>query len=130
MSSTSSTTPKDRLPAKDVAKYRTSQLKKQKGICPLCKTEILPDEAALDHDHSTGHVRMVLHRSCNSAEGRVIRWAGRNRAATPQEFLRNLLKYWAKDYTQNPEHYTHGAAKRRRSRKLKKQRRAAKGKKK
>ena len=119
-----------RLAAKDIAAYREKLLKKQKGICPLCKTPILEGEAALDHDHGTGHIRMVLHLSCNSAEGRVIRWASRNRAATPQEFLRNLLKYWAKDYTKNPEHHTHGAAKRRRSRKVKKQRKANKGKKK
>ena len=118
-----------RLAARDIKEYRAKLLKKQKGICPLCKTELLPEDAALDHCHITGHIRAVLHTSCNSAEGRIIRWASRNRASSPEVFIRNLVRYWAKDYSKNPEHYTHGAAKRRRSRKLKKQRRAARKKK-
>lgn len=106
-----------RLKPTEVKAYREEQLKRQKGKCPLCHEELLPADATLDHCHTTGHVRMVLHRSCNSAEGRILMWAGkRSRGDDPVLFLRNLLKYWAKDYRKNPTHHTHGAVKRKRRR--------------
>ena len=82
-------------------------LKAQGGICPLCLTGILPKEAALDHDHNTGHVRCVLHKSCNSAEGRIVSWAKRSRAKDPYFFLKNLYDLHRKDYSSNPIHPTH-----------------------
>lgn len=39
------------------------------GVCGLPFTKV--DGAVLDHCHDTGYIRGALHRSCNSAEGRV-----------------------------------------------------------
>lgn len=53
--------------------------KKQDGLCPLCGKEIdikIPREGVMDHDHDSGEVRGILHRSCNAAEGKVANAAG------------------------------------------------------
>jgi len=64
----------DTMKNKDLKPYRLALLKKQGYVCPLCELELLPEDAALDHCHTTGHVRQVLHRSCNSAEGKILHW--------------------------------------------------------
>jgi hypothetical protein len=75
-------------------------------------------EGAYDHCHETGHLRDVLHLACNSAEGKILHWAGRrSRGDDPDFFLRNLLKYWKKDYSKNPLHPSHGKPRRKRGRK-------------
>lgn len=51
----------------------------QGGLCPLCGEAIdltKPREGVIDHDHDTGEIRGVLHRSCNSGEGKVANAAG------------------------------------------------------
>ena len=109
--------PEGKLRQQDVKEYRERELKKQKGICPLCRTSLLFEDATLEHCHSTGYIRGVLHRSCNSGEGRVLTWAGkRSRGDDPELWLRNLLRYWKKDYSENPIHHTHGRKKRRKKR--------------
>lgn len=50
------------------------QLAAQGGLCPLCLLPIdlsIDREGVIDHDHETGECRGVLHRSCNSCEGKV-----------------------------------------------------------
>lgn len=86
--------------------YRLRILKEQNYICPLCETKIEPEEAVLDHLHGdTGNIRSVLHRSCNASEGRILTFAGqRCRSDNPLKFLKNLVKYWEKDFTDNPIH--------------------------
>jgi hypothetical protein len=107
-----------KLKAAEVKAYRERQIKRQKGICPLCHEELLIPDATLDHCHTTGHVRMALHRSCNAAEGRILHWAGsRSRGDDPLLFIRNLAEYWEKEFAGNPLHHTHGQAKRKRKRK-------------
>lgn len=81
-----------------------NRLLKENPICPLCHEIIEPDEAALDHCHDTGHVRRVLHRSCNHAEGVVKKAIRRSRSRSPEEFLANLLCYWDTDFSANPIH--------------------------
>ena len=52
----------------------------QDGNCPLCKKPIdvaIKGEGVLDHDHDTGEIRGVLHRSCNAAEGKISNAAAR-----------------------------------------------------
>ena len=106
-----------KLKTSEIKGYREQQLKKQRGICPLCKTAIKPEEATLDHCHKEGHVRQVLHRSCNGAEGRILSWAGkRSRGDDPVEFLRAVIRYWQKDFSKNPLHPTHGVPRKRRKR--------------
>lgn len=97
----------NRLKQKELAQYRAELLKKQHSVCPLCGHKIEPEEACLDHDHGTGYIRFVLHRSCNSAEGRIVSWAKRSRADDPYEFLRNLYDLHRKDYSSNPIHPKH-----------------------
>lgn len=105
------------LKAKDVKEYRERQVRRQKGICPLCREKLNFEDATLDHCHETGNIRMALHRSCNAAEGRILMWAGRrSRGEDPAEFLKNLIAYWKRDFSTKPIHHTHGK-KRKRKRK-------------
>lgn len=96
-----------KLRPKDLATYRLELLEKQSYICPLCRDTIHPEEACLDHDHDTGFIRFVLHRSCNAAEGRILSWAKRSRAKDPYEFLHNLYNMHRKSYNNNPIHPKH-----------------------
>ncbi len=114
-----------RLKPKEVAKYRESQRKKQNGRCPLCKGYIRKEQATLDHDHSTGHVRTTLHRNCNSVEGRILHWARRS-GTSPKKFLENLLKYWDMDYSKNPLHPNHRTTKQKKATNLRRRIRKAK----
>lgn len=59
----------------------------QNGNCPLCGKEIdlsIKGEGVIDHDHDTGEIRGVLHRSCNAAEGKIsnaaARWGAKSAA--------------------------------------------------
>ena len=99
-----------RLKQSKLKEHREQTLKKQNNICPLCGNSILPEEATLDHDHDTGLVRQVIHRSCNAAEGRIKSWIRRSRFdkdSDPTVFLNNLIDYLKSDYSSNPEHPTH-----------------------
>lgn len=52
----------------------------QGGLCPLCGLPIdttVKGEGVIDHDHDTGEIRGVLHRSCNAAEGKISNAAAR-----------------------------------------------------
>lgn len=69
--------------------YVAKLLKEQGGLCPLCGKEIdlsIKGEGVLDHDHDTGRIRGVLHRSCNAAEGKIAnaaaRWGAKSAAYT------------------------------------------------
>ncbi|BAS69541.1 putative DNA endonuclease VII [Pectobacterium phage PPWS1] len=76
-------------------------LQQQGGVCPLCGNPVdLTEKGALvlDHDHETGQVRGALHRSCNSAEGKVANAAGRWGAKSMRyddiiPFLERLVVY-------------------------------------
>ena len=52
-------------------------------MCPLCGKPISlqvmgnKSDYVVDHDHETGEIRVVLHRSCNAAEGKVSNAAAR-----------------------------------------------------
>ncbi len=97
-----------RLKQTELKKQRTEMLSKQNSVCPLCNELILEEDAVLDHDHGTGKVRSVLHRSCNQAEGRIKSWINRSRFVGDHEvFLQNLIEYIQCDYSDNPEHPSH-----------------------
>ena len=52
----------------------------QGGLCPLCCKPIdltEKGEGVVDHNHDTGEIRGVLHRSCNAAEGKISNAAAR-----------------------------------------------------
>lgn len=88
--------------------WAIGQVQKQGGICPLCGEPIsllvkgARSDYVVDHDHSTGEIRGVLHRSCNAAEGKVANAAGRWGAKSMQSpavraWLTKLLAYWNQD---------------------------------
>lgn len=86
--------------------YREALAESQGWVCPLCESELTEGNVTLDHDHGTGHCRMALCRNCNSIEGRVLHWVKRTQGDSTQ-WLRNLMEYWAKDWTDNPVYPTH-----------------------
>jgi len=99
----------------EIAPLREKLLRKQKGICPLCKRDV--KDPNLDHDHKTGGIRATLCRNCNRVEGKVAHWIntmGINRVTA----LRLLIKYWMKFDDKEPSiiHPTHGKPVRRKRR--------------
>lgn len=51
----------------------------QGGLCAICQKPIdltIKGEGVVDHDHDSGEIRGVLHRSCNAAEGKIANAAG------------------------------------------------------
>ncbi|AFR52565.1 putative DNA endonuclease VII [Pseudomonas phage MPK7] len=86
------------------SQQRTFTLKlwaEQNKLCPLCGKPIdisVKGEAVMDHDHETGLVRGVLHRSCNTAEGKITNAAGSWGCKSMKysdiiPYLRSLLTY-------------------------------------
>lgn len=61
----------EHLKASQVAPVRARLLAEQGGKCALCKQPCVADKAVLDHCHSEGMIRGVLHRSCNSLLGKL-----------------------------------------------------------
>lgn len=41
----------------------------QNNICPICLEEIPENDMAVDHDHTTGEVRGIVHHVCNLGLG-------------------------------------------------------------
>jgi len=90
------------IPRTNMKAMTVKILKDQGGLCLLCKCRIdlsIPKEGCLDHDHESGEVRGVLHRSCNAAEGKVANAAGRWGAKGMSyelivPWLENLLAYY------------------------------------
>ena len=84
--------------------YAHKMLKEQDGLCPLCGKPIdlsIKGEGVIDHDHDTGRIRGLLHRSCNAAEGKIsnaaARWGAKSSsydAIIP--YLENLVAYLRK----------------------------------
>lgn len=76
-------------------------LKDQSGLCPLCRKPIdlkIKGEGVIDHDHDTGRIRGLLHRSCNAAEGKIsnaaARWGAKSSSYTAiVPYLEALVAY-------------------------------------
>lgn len=101
-----------KLKQKEVPEYREQLLQDQKGVCPLCRQEIRQEEAALDHDHTSGHVRAVLHRDCNVLLGYVENFLkGRGKRLSTSggiyDFMGNIFRYMEANYDLMPLHYKH-----------------------
>lgn len=60
-----------KLKYSEIAPFRNAMLRSQGGRCALCQLPCSEADACLDHDHQTGFVRGVLHRSCNALLGKV-----------------------------------------------------------
>jgi len=48
-----------------------SLLKRQNGVCDICKRPPNGTRLAVDHDHETGQVRGLLHKGCNLGIGNL-----------------------------------------------------------
>lgn len=102
--------------------YREQELQAQNYICPLCLGVIPKEKAHLDHCHTTGKVRRVLHAECNMFEGMLLHKFKRSGIKVPlHEWLARLKEYHEQDYSDQPEHPTHRAQETRQFKQLKKQ---------
>lgn len=97
--------PLQRITASTMPSVRLMLWQRQGGKCPLCGKPInvavqgKASDYALDHCHETGEVRALLHRSCNSAEGKVLHAAGAWGAKSMKyadvvPFVKALVQYW------------------------------------
>lgn len=86
------------LKSTEVKVVREKLLQKQKGKCDVCGILIRGvDHAVLDHCHTSGVIRGVLHASCNGAEGKVKVKAMRgHKGVTPEDYIIGLGKYLEK----------------------------------
>lgn len=81
--------------------YKLRLVQEQNWTCPVSLKRFEPDnlkDAVVDHDHITGEIRGVLHRSANAVEGKVFsavgRWGGvgmKYEEALP--YLKRLVAY-------------------------------------
>jgi hypothetical protein len=99
-----------RLKASEVAQYRLSLLTKQGHKCALCNQPCTAEEAVLDHCHTTGLVRAVLHRGCNALEGKITNSLKMNRIdeIRLRMILLNLVDY--QKTTTDVYHHTYRTA--------------------
>lgn len=90
--------PPVRIKAKDIARIKAALLKKQGGLCLLCRIDLTqrePKDVVLDHCHKSGYIRGVICRNCNGIEGKVYNLANRaKRGMTPSDWLKRLIAYW------------------------------------
>ena len=102
-----------RLKHNDIKPYRNSLQKRQGNICPLCRGKILDSDAALDHCHTNGHVRAVLHNDCNMLLGKLENFIkGRGKRIRDEgnrfsNFCANVCAFTTANYTTNPLHPKH-----------------------
>lgn len=110
----------------------------QGGLCPLCGKVIditIKGEGVTDHDHDSGQIRGILHRSCNAAEGKISNAAARWGAKSSKyediiPYLEAVVEYLKQPATQfiYPMHKTVDEKKDDRNKKMREARAAAKAK--
>jgi len=95
-----------KLKSSQIKPHREALLKKQGYVCALCHELLLPEQAVLDHDHRTGLVRGSIHRSCNSALGKLENAARRYKVnlVSLAQGLEAYLK--TESDVLHPTHYT------------------------
>lgn len=113
--------------------FRKKQLAEQDGKCLLCGNPIdlsITGEGVVDHNHDTGEIRGILHRSCNSAEGKAAnaigRWGSKDMSYTSiLAFAKALVEYWQRPGLGIMYHSHKSAAEKAQADKLKARKRAA-----
>lgn len=91
-----------RLKPRDIKPLRDQLLEEQNGLCALCQEPIDANEAVLDHDHRSGHVRAVLHRGCNAYAGHLENNQRRN-LISPSRLSNILANFQTYVVTLRPE---------------------------
>lgn len=98
-----------RLKASDVKKVREELLRRQGGVCALTHYPLDPKDAVLDHCHTEGCVRGVIHRGANALLGKLENNHKRYGVSLPMMYAmgRNLESYLKQDFSTMPLHPTH-----------------------
>jgi hypothetical protein len=68
-----------KLRASEIRALRLELLAQQLNLCAICQEHLPADQAVLDHCHTTGQIRAVLHRGCNMYIGALENNQKRNR---------------------------------------------------
>lgn len=87
--------------------FKLALVKRQNWTCPVSLKVFDPGnlkDAVVDHDHITGEIRGVLHRSSNAVEGKVLsavaRWGGQTEDYSKViPYLERLIEYLKKPGT-------------------------------
>lgn len=80
--------------------FRLQTLANQGNKCALCQQPLAPADATLDHNHTTGECRGVIHHGCNTMLGKIENHralAKMKNVATLAAFLQGVLPYLHKD---------------------------------
>ena len=98
-----------RLSAGKLKEWREATWLAQGKRCALTGYTISLAEAVADHDHTTGHVRGVLHRGVNSLLGKCENNYRRYGLSLPmlRAMAPAVAEYIAKDYSANVLYPTH-----------------------
>ncbi len=105
---------------KNLAIFRKEKLEAQGGRCSLCKLPCDSSEAVVDHCHKYGHVRGVIHRSCNSLLGRIESGEKRYAIKDLRAFIMGVLEYLDTDNSSNPYYPTFRTPEQKKERRKKK----------
>ena len=98
-----------RLNARQLKEWREATWLAQDKRCAITGYTISPSEAVADHDHSTGHLRGVLHRGVNALLGKCENNYRRYGVSLPmlRAMAPAIADYIEKDYSSNPLYPTH-----------------------
>ena len=98
-----------RLNARQLKEWREATWLAQDKRCAITGYTISPSEAVADHDHSTGHLRGVLHRGVNALLGKCENNYRRYGLSLPLLAAMSppIGAYLTRDYSSNPLYPTH-----------------------
>ena len=98
-----------RLNARQLKEWREATWLAQDKRCAITGYTISPGEAVADHDHSTGHLRGVLHRGVNAMLGKCENNYRRYGLSLPLLAAMSppIGAYLTRDYSSNPLYPTH-----------------------
>ncbi len=85
-----------RLKQSQLAAYRQAQLALQGGCCALTGKALKPEDAVVDHCHTTGVIRGVIDRGANSMLGKIENHRRLARLTSDKDlslFLSNVVGY-------------------------------------
>ncbi len=98
-----------RLNARQLKEWREATWLAQEKRCAITGYTISLSESVADHDHTTGHVRGVLHRGVNSLLGKIENNHKRYGVSLPmlRAMAPAVAAYIEKDYSANVFYPTH-----------------------
>lgn len=77
-------------------------------FCPLLGVRLSQEDAVVDHDHKTGHVRGVVHRQANALMGKIenyyLRFMAKMDVGDLRVVLNRIVEWIEDDYEHMPLH--------------------------